>query len=154
MKFTRHLIDKKENGQYYIKLSENQKWAIWIFPVLFGFRVQVGQWGKDFNSVDYCAGSIENNISYLYTTVEKIMENFDEDTPVHVIEAAFPKYNIRPIHKDTVLIKQLIKMSGVTPEDEDLEEVPPMSSIRGDFGLYELWEKLNIQPNENNGIIL
>jgi hypothetical protein len=37
---------------------------------------------------------------------------------------------------------------------EDLEEVPSMNSIRRDFGLYELWENLHIQPNENNGIIL
>lgn len=36
-------------------VSENSVWEMGIYPVLFGFRVRVGQVGKAWYTFDYCA---------------------------------------------------------------------------------------------------
>jgi hypothetical protein len=145
MKFTIHPENNIANAQFHIKLSENKRWAIWIQPVMYGFRVQVGLW-KDNGcfSFDYCGGAIESNISFLYSAIEKVLEGFDENSPVSVIENVFPHWNIRPIHNDKILIKQLEEMSGLTFGNDDLEDIPNLSLMRREMGLDIMKKMFNI----------
>lgn len=63
MRFFRGLNTDYSNHRY---LSEDGKWELFVWPVMFGFRVRIAEVGKAYVLVDYCC---TNNLELLSATL-------------------------------------------------------------------------------------
>jgi len=81
-------------------VSEQGKWEIGLFPVMFGVRVRMGPVNAPYCSIDYCAGADVEFQHKLMATVMVILAPVDESISPDAIERIFPGYNRKPINND------------------------------------------------------
>lgn len=85
---------------FYRWVSTGGKWEIGFTQMIFGVRVRVGRVGSMCVDLDYCAGASVSFQEELLRTVMTILIPVSEDITPRQLSDMFPRYTIRPIHKD------------------------------------------------------
>lgn len=94
-----------ENFPVARRVSTNKVWEMSICPVLFGYRVRVGPYGKQWYSFDYCAADDSAFLLKLYITVVRLMELLPESITEQELQDMIPTYQVRPINLDPCWFK-------------------------------------------------
>jgi len=81
-------------------ISTGGKWEIGFTQMIFGVRVRVGRVGSMCVDLDYCAGADVLFQEELMKTVMTILIPVSEEITSRQLSDMFPRYQIRPIHKD------------------------------------------------------
>lgn len=68
--------------------------------MMFGNRVRAGLVGRDWCTIDYCAGADREFLKELIVTIMLILESFDESVKEGEVESILPSFTIKPINKD------------------------------------------------------
>lgn len=96
-----------ENGFLY-SYSECGSIAVFIMPVLYGFRVRATYTSNPvWCELDYCAGDRYETVQALYTLVVRALERTGGDF------TQFPAQEIRPFPFDVYNFAALAKLAGV-----------------------------------------
>jgi hypothetical protein len=97
-----------ENQMFRRKVSEDGKYEIGIYPVMFGFRVRAGKVGDGYCHIDYCCQTDLSLIGLVYSCVAAIMqEHIEAGKPVF---ANFPVPENK-LYNDGVAIAELVKLA-------------------------------------------
>lgn len=86
------------------------KEKVWIRKYLFGFRVQVGDPGKETLTADYCCGTEQYVIGLVSMMVQLALRR-----SVHGKD--LPRQVVKPIWNDQVCFQQLAFLAGCTKEE-------------------------------------
>lgn len=129
MKFHK-IEDRQDLELYHLHYSENDKFAIWITPVMFGMRVR-GGFVSDlqyFHSKDYCGGADQENMENLWSVFKGALENIDEDNLNNDNDLRhFPIEGQRPTKSPgSETFSALKQLAG----EYEIEELPDCNKIR------------------------
>lgn len=113
MQFTLAEPNKREM-LFHRKEDETGKYELFIFPVIFGWRVGFGEVGTGMYIFDYCAGNKQKDVEELYGKVEMILS---KDIPLGEILRVLPFQERKPYFNDPKCLEALnILAKGYTPE--------------------------------------
>lgn len=107
MKFTEEFEDEHS---FYRKVSEDGKFCICVYPVIYGFRVRAGYAGSQWFELDYCAGDKIEAIEEIYSIVTRILIK-------HRDFSVFPFQNRKPMFNDPECASKLFELAKGTPEE-------------------------------------
>lgn len=76
-----------EDWQKSRHVSEDGKWQLYIYPVLFGFRVRVGRVGEGVDLIDYCCRDDFPLLAATFAVCKKALEDLSELSEQAITEA-------------------------------------------------------------------
>jgi hypothetical protein len=80
--------------------SENKRWALGVYPVMFGYRVRGCLVNSSSVCIDYCAANQTDFLAELFLVLQLILEQLPEDTTETEMSRLMPGYTTRPINQD------------------------------------------------------
>lgn len=116
------------NETYLFKRSvtEDGKYEVGIYPVMFGYRIRAGKVGQMYLNLDYCGGADPVMIRLIYNAVAQIID--DNIANGWDAFANFPKQYTKPMIKDPECLAQLLLLvplvdlsAPVTVTEEELQ---------------------------------
>jgi hypothetical protein len=91
-------------------VSENGRWELGLWSVMFGVRVRCGLTGECGVSLDYCAGADPLFQMELLNAIHIILQEVPEDISVADFEDMFPQWAVRPVNHDPLCWPELQRM--------------------------------------------
>lgn len=110
MKFKQ--VEPNENFSAGRWMSEEQRWELGFYPVLFGVRVRLARVGEDWVELDYCAGDDAGFALILLATIVQILSVVPETVTNQEIRQIFPTYAVKPINRDPFCWERLKEMAA------------------------------------------
>lgn len=117
--------DHTENGMFFRHETEDGKWEVGIYPVLYGFRIRAGEVGSCMCRLDMCIG---DNWLLMYAIFPIVCNIIEQRGHVPDIRE-WPAAQIKPVWKDPEYMVQLSLMDE-DPESRDEYEIPDLQEIR------------------------
>lgn len=108
MKFNPYTTELDE-GLLFKSVSECGRIEMGVYPVLFGFRIRAGFAGYMCYEIDYCCGSEQEDVEFIYTMTRNILEQQEFSRKVFEV---FPFQERKPFFTDVenfALFLKLIK---------------------------------------------
>lgn len=133
--------DDHDNEYYYRMVSLDGAWQIMVWPVVYGYRVRIGEtadlWGV---RVDTCAGNDLEALNDLYNLYLLAMARIDEPSELSVFLGLFNASVIKPYVKDELFTRALYVAAGIESteqlRDNYLVEITSLSRLRS--GVHKL----------------
>ena len=106
--------DDLENCYFFRRVSENGRFYICVWPVLFGYRVRCGSVANVWScAVDACAGATPEGLTTLYNLYLLALENCQTDADVLSLFKRLPSSDKRPFMYDEAFFDRLTIAAGV-----------------------------------------
>lgn len=93
------------------QLSENGRWEIGLYPVLYGTRVRAGIAGSPCCVIDLCAGPTEKGQELLYSRILKILSRLPEEISEGEVSRMIPEHSVKPVLNDMGFMLRLVELS-------------------------------------------
>lgn len=117
MKFNPYTTELDE-GLLFKSVSECGRIEIGVYPVLFGFRIRAGFAGNMWYGIDYCCGSEQEDVEFIYTMTRNILEQqeFSQD-----IFKVFPYQERKPFFTDLENFDKFLRLIKAGPDFIDIK---------------------------------
>lgn len=124
--------DDAKEEKFFRHVSENNIIEMFIYPVMFGYRVRIG-YVENVGALeyDYCAGAEQKNVQLLFSILKTILENMTE---TEFESCEFPWQERKPVFNDIKCFTSLLEMAG----ELKIVEIPTVFEFR-----KKVFEKLN-----------
>jgi len=104
---------KENDNGFYREVSEDGL-EIYVYPVMYGYRVRVGKIDANWCNIDYCAGADLTFLGVLYALVKGALRNgFDTNQ--------FPRQDVKPYYNDPTNFAKLVSMAGNAVEPKHFQ---------------------------------
>lgn len=123
-----------ENNYFYRRVSENGRFYICVWPVLFGFRVRAGLVANIYScAVDACAGATPEGLTTLYNLYLLALDKCQTDGDVLNLFRCLPSSKKRPFMYDDDFFNRLTIAAGVYGDRDLFEELIEQRFRQGDL---------------------
>jgi hypothetical protein len=114
-------VETNENYPVRRFQSEGGVWEWGIRPMLFGFRVTIGQCespvlGMPTIEADYCTGPEIESALLWCGFISAIMLQLREDLPAPALNRLFPRQTVKPLYNDPACTKSLEELAEHLPK--------------------------------------
>lgn len=113
---------------YQVLRSENNLIEMGIWPTIFGYRIHAGFVGAVLYRLDWCGGSEQWHIEWLYTHCKAILEKRPEDGKA--FDGIPSESAVKPYMLDNAFVGEVDVLADYP---EEYVELPPLSKIRSAY---------------------